>query len=247
LTLRRIGVKYRGTFRNTWELPPMTDRPPLEFPYGTIERSLATAYGVEDAVRPAGFRGMVNNLQKHGVLGPKSRVGRGAPLTYTPNEFNRLIVAIELCELGVPPATAVSIVGDYWKTLKPIVHAAGRGIGLVPEAPEGADIVLYLGGVGLRTGLLRGEQAPVVPVIDRCTLDELPAAMRKWMTTPNERGLVVNISARLRTFHAALSHASDEQWHCERVAAKVAEQRKAAGEAATASAGPTTDQRDAAE
>jgi hypothetical protein len=104
----------------------------------------------------------------------------------------------------------VGLLDTYWEsTLWPIIYAAARPIGLHPEEPEGKDTVLFLGGGSLRTDNLRGEKGPVMPIIDRCSLDELPAAMRQWMTTtPNARGLVVNLSARLRAFHSALADAN---------------------------------------
>jgi hypothetical protein len=183
--------------------------PPMEFPYGVIEKALAVAYKIPDERRPVGFRGMISNLQKMGVLGPQSRVGRGAKLVYTHVEFNRLVLALEFSEFGIPPATAVALVEAYWSDkLKPIIEAAADPIGIDPAPPEGADVILYLGGVGLRTGSLRGETGPRVPIIERSSLDELPAAMKRWMAEtpdhPAPRALFVNLSARMRAFHAAL-------------------------------------------
>lgn len=211
------------------------DLPPLEFPYGVVEKALARAYGISDAVRPRGFRSALSNLQKHGVLGPRSRVGRGANLAYTPNEMHRLVLALELCEMGVPPATAAAVIEIYWgNRLKPIVDAAARPIGLDPEEPEGNDVVLYFGGVALRTGSLRGEKGPVMPIIDRCSLDELPVAMKRWMAgAPNDpapRGLVVNVSARLRVFHSALADANLADALDERAAALNAAGKRAAAQ-----------------
>ena len=195
--------------------------PPLKFSYGVVEKALAVAYGISDERRPVGFRGMISNLQKHGVLGPQSRVGRGAHLVYTPLEMHRLVLALEFSEFGLPPATVVGLLETYWESiLWPIIYAAARPIGLLPEETEGKDTVLFLGGGGLRTDSLRGAAGPIVPVIDRCSLDELPVAMPRWMTTtPNARGLIVNLSARLRAFHTALGDANLDDALAERAAA----------------------------
>jgi hypothetical protein len=203
-----------------WETAAMIERPPpLEFSYGVVEKALAIAYGIPEAVRPAGFRSMLSSLQKLGVLGLQSRVGRGAKLTYTHIEFERLILALELLELGLPPAVAVGLISRNWESkLKAIIGVAQEAFGLVPEKPRGDDVMLCLVGGGFRTASLRGETGPSVPIIERTTLDELAAAMRLWMTTPLDDGvrppalddpapprvLVVNLSARLRAFHAAL-------------------------------------------
>lgn len=207
----------------------MIDLPPLTFSYGVVEKALAVAYGISEAVRPAGFRSMVSNLQKHGVLGPHSRVGRGATLVYGPVEMHRLVLALELCELGVSPATAAGLLDRCWEsTLRAITFAAARPIGRVPEQPIGNDVILYLGGVGLRTDSLRGAKGPVVPIIGGCSLDQLPTAMTQWMTvTPSgpapPRGLVVNLSARLRAFHTALADANLDDALAERRATLVGE------------------------
>jgi hypothetical protein len=185
--------------------------PPLEFPYGVLEKALAKAYGVSEKRRPVGFRGMISNLHKMGVLGPQSRVGRGAKLTYTPGEFTRLILALELSEFGLTPATVVALVGRYWESnLKAIMGAANAPFGILPEKPRGEDVILCLVGVGLRIDSLRGETAPAVPIIEQRSLDDLPAAVKQWMESTADdqtppRVLVANLSHRLRIFHDALA------------------------------------------
>ena len=204
--------------------------PPLKFSYyGVVEKALAVAYGVPEERRPVAFRALLSNLQKLGALGPQSRVGRGKKLDYTPVELHRVMLTLEFCELGVAPSTAVSLLDAYWESkLKPIVDAAARPIGIVPEQPDGDDVILYLVGVSFRTASLRGE-APSVPNIGRCSLDALPIELRRWMTaTPNDpappRALAMNLSARLRVFHNALADANLDDALAERRATLVGEQ-----------------------
>lgn len=178
----------------------------FETSYGPIERALATTHGISDAVRQAGFRSMLSNLQKLGALGARARVGRGAALKYGPTELHRLILTLEFCELGIPPATAVALVDTYWQPkLKEIIADAERVVGR--KEPSSNDVIIHLGGVSLRTGPLKGERFPGVPNINRCKLSELPKYIAQWMAmTPNDpvppRALVLNLSARLRAFHA---------------------------------------------
>ena len=113
----------------------------LTFSYGAIERALATSYGIPEAGRESGFRSMLSNLQKLGVLGEAARVGRGAPLTYTPDTLHRFVVALELCELGVPPATTATLIRSYWDAkLKAICSAAERNN---PAARGGMPIDVF--------------------------------------------------------------------------------------------------------
>ena len=187
------------------------------FSYGTIERALAVSYGLPEAARETGFRSMLSNLQKLGVLGEAARVGRGAPLEYTPDMLHRFVLGLELCELGVPPATAASLIDSYWDSkLRAICRAAEENNPAIrggkPIDP-GDDIVVYLGGVGLRTSTLKGARLPAIPAINRCNLRDLPKHIEQWMTMegPNDalglapRALIVNLSARLRSIHASLA------------------------------------------
>jgi hypothetical protein len=213
--------------------------PKLEVSYGPVERALATCSRIPEAVREAGFRSMLNNLQKLGVLGEAARVGRGAPLVYTPIELHRLLVAIELCELGLPPATTAALIANYWESkLKAICSDAERNNPAVrggePIDP-GDDIVVYLGGVSLRTGSLKGARSPSIPNINYCKLRDLRRHIVQWMTTgPDDnaadlppRALVVNLSARLRAFHAALVPPYMDELRTEYAAGKVKKARAA--------------------
>jgi hypothetical protein len=183
---------------------------PPKFSYGVIEKALAVAYGIPEERRPGGFRSALNNLQRLGALGPNSHIGRGAALVYTHTEYNRLILTLEFCEFGIPPATAVALVTGYWESnLKAIIGAAQDPIGILPDRPEGDDVILCVRGIALRTAGLRGEAGPVVPNIDRCALAELPTAAKQWMAgTPGDpsppRAMIANLSARCRAFHTAL-------------------------------------------
>lgn len=176
---------------------------------------------------------MLNNLQKIGVLGEAARVGRGSPLMYTPVELHRLIIAIELCELGVPPATTAALIANYWGSkLKAICSDAERNNPAVrggEPIDSGDDILVYLGGVSLRTGSLKGARSPSIPNINRCKLRDLPLHMVQWMkmdpddnpTDLPPRALVVNLSARLRTFQAALLRPHMDELRAEHAAGKV--------------------------
>jgi hypothetical protein len=117
----------------------------------------------------------------------------------------------------VERATAVALITAYWDSkLKAICTAAGRNMpavrGSKPIDPAD-DVILYLGGVALRTGSLKGTRSPTIPNINHCPLSKLPNHITQWMKVGDDqvpmalppRALVVNLSARLRAFHDALS------------------------------------------
>lgn len=209
LTYRQNVARLAGTPRKTGLAAAMPELPPLKFSYGVVEKALAVAYGISAEQRRGGFRSFIGHLQKLGTLGAQARVGRGVALNYTPIEMHRLLLAVELAELGVSPATTVAILNRHWEpTLQGIIDSAHDQI--LRDEPGGADVILCLVGVGFRTGSLRGEALPGAPNIEQCSLDELPAKMTRWMAAaPNDppRALVVNFSARLRVFHSALNAA----------------------------------------
>jgi hypothetical protein len=176
--------------------------------YGLLEKALAVAYGIPESAREAGFRGWVTNLQKLGLFGAHTRVGRGSTVQYGPDELHRLVVALELSEAGIPPASVVSLINAYWEPkIKDIVMTAERTV--EREGPPGDDIVLHLGGISLRSGLLKGARSPAAPNINHCRLGELPHYVAMWMKMgPHDpvppRAVILNLSERLRRFHTAL-------------------------------------------
>jgi hypothetical protein len=188
----------------------------VTIPYRMIENALATSYGIDEPVRAAGFRSMIANLQKLGALGADARVGRGAPLDYTPEHLHRLVVALELSELGLPPATAVTLISRYWEPqLKDICwDAEANNSAIVGGRPinPADDVVVVLGGVGLRTSTLKGSRVPMIPSINKCRLADLAKHMQEWMIMegPNDalglapRALITNLSARFRSVHGTL-------------------------------------------
>ena len=199
---------------------------PKIFSYGVIERALASAYGIPEAARESGFRSMLSNLQKLGVLGEDARVGRGTKVNYDADTLHRFVIALELCELGVPPATTASLIAGYWDSkLWPICSAANRNNpavrGGMPIDPRD-DIVIFLGGVGLRTSTLKGARSPAIPAINSCKLRDLPRNIELWLTVhgPDDvpRAWTVNLSARLRSVHDALTVSYDADLAAERAA-----------------------------
>jgi hypothetical protein len=175
--------------------------------YGTsyrhVEAALLRAYAVPDKAVGA-FRGRLGNLQKLGLFGPKNMPGRGAALAYGPDQFHRLIFACEMFEFGVGPATVLAMVEELWEgrlipIFKKAEHAAERDPGL-------DDIVLHMGGVHL----MRDAWSDAIPNVNSCALRKLPNHMQVWMRLGADdrspaRALIVNLSSRLRQFHAALA------------------------------------------
>jgi hypothetical protein len=188
----------------------------FETSYGHVEAALVQTYRVPNKA-VAAFRGRLGNLQKQGLLGAKNMPGRGAPLRYGPDQFHRLVLALELSELGVSPATILSLIEWMWdRTLAPIFKKAERAA----ERDAGpGDVILNMGGVKLMTDAW----SDAVPNVNSCTLADLPKHMEGWMHADRlpARALVVNLSSRLRQFHAALADLHFAEIEREKAGAKV--------------------------
>jgi hypothetical protein len=191
----------------------MPNTPTVEISYGVLEKALAVACDIPEATRSGSFRSALANLQKLGALGEAARVGRGSPLRYGPDEMHRLVFAVELVELGIPPATAVALIEAFWVSKIRAIFTAAERTARRGE-PGDDDVVVYLSGVSLRTGAWsssKGGAFPGVPNINRCNLGDLPKHMHQVMLDDTEslppRAIVVNLSNRLRTIHRAIAMA----------------------------------------
>jgi hypothetical protein len=172
--------------------------------YSRVEAALVTAYNVPDG-DVGRFSARLTALQKGGLFGAKHQPGKGKALAYGSDQIHRLIFCVELAELGVAPGVALKLVEDLWdRRIRPIFLQAEA-----VKKPGDDDIVLHMGGVSLMVG----GWASAVPNINRSPLRKLPADMAQWMKMDDDplppRAVVVNLSARLRRFHAALRAANE--------------------------------------
>jgi hypothetical protein len=185
--------------------------------YRHVEAALMRAYGVPDKASGA-FRSRLGNLQKQGLLGRHNMPGRGAALRYGPDQFHRLVLACELFEFGASPATILGLIESRWeKTLAPIFKKAERAAEHDDAGP--GDIIMHMGGARLMTEAW----SDAVPNVNSCTLADLPKQIDLWMRDRRlpARALIVNLSSRLRRFHAALADLHFAEMEREKAGAKV--------------------------
>jgi hypothetical protein len=175
----------------------------FEAPYARVEAALVSTYGVRERDLGA-FRARLTFWQKGGVLGISP--GKGKALSYTPDLIHRLIFSIELAECGATPAMVVGTVTDLWE--KRIRHVFERAEDAAMAPPSPRDIALILGNISLMIGAW-DSTAKALPNVNACELVRLPDTMALLMNDSDPRrsprGLVVNLSERLRRFHAALA------------------------------------------
>jgi hypothetical protein len=183
----------------------------FETSFGAVEKALLQSHRIPDALAGA-FRARITSLQKQGLFGPKHRPGRGVALTYGPDQFHRLVFACELLEFGIGPAAILGIVETLWERKLRDIFTDAEQPAQHHEKAAPDDVIMHMGGIHLLTDVWQ----KAVPNVNRCRLRELPYYIKQWMTMgPDDpvppRALVVNLSQRLRAFHAGLaaSHLDD--------------------------------------
>jgi hypothetical protein len=173
----------------------------FEASYSDVEPALVRTYGVQE--RDLGrFRARITFLQKGGLLGVSP--GKGKALRYTPDLIHRLIFATELAEFGVMPQAVLETVADLWDSRIRSIFQRAEKTARGPAGPD--DRVLLLGGISLTVGGWTST-AKALPNVNDFPLHRLAANLDLLMRydDPPPRAMVVNLSARLRSFHNALA------------------------------------------
>jgi hypothetical protein len=171
-----------------------------KFSFASVEAALIATYRVAPADQ-ARFRARVTHAQGSGLF--NVRPGKGVRLTYGPDELHKLVLICELSELGLPPAVQLELIGTLWeRRLQPIFRLAEAA---ASRPPGSNDVIVILFGVSLMVGAW----GDAVPNVNHCSLDQLAGrlalAMRGDDAALPARALAVNLSARLRNFHACLA------------------------------------------
>jgi hypothetical protein len=171
--------------------------------YAVVERALIVAYEIEPKNIPA-LRSRLGALQRGGLFGAE-RPGKGRKLGYGPDQFWRLVFALELTALGIAPSLILKLIAEFWDpTLVAVFREAERAN--VP--PKGGDIAFVL--IGGET-MFRATRDALTPQLSFAPLHELPGLMNSAMKDKPlpARSIVVNLTARLRRFNRALVSAQD--------------------------------------
>ena len=172
---------------------------PVGFSYAMVEAALVELQGIAPDGVPA-LRSRFGAFQRGGLLGKQP--GRGARVQYGPDELHRVVLAFELTQMGVSPTTVLWLIQNHWdKRLRDIFMDAERAL-----VRKTSGVVLIL--IGL-TAMDGPEQA--VPSISPTTMDRLAATLslairgKDELHDPPARAMVLNLSATLARFHAALA------------------------------------------
>jgi hypothetical protein len=94
-----------------------------ELSFGQIEAVCAALNRIASDKRVA-FMGRLKQLQKHDIIDPKRRPGRGKPGTYTFCDLMRFVVAVELMQCGLMPQMAARLVTGSWGAIESTIHSA---------------------------------------------------------------------------------------------------------------------------
>jgi hypothetical protein len=172
--------------------------------YAVVERALIVAYEVEPKNIPA-LRSRLGALQRGGLFGAE-RPGKGRKLGYGPDQFWRLVFALELTALGIAPSLILKLIAEFWDPTLVAVFREAERANVLP--PNGGDIAFVL--IGGET-MFRATRDALTPQLSFAPLHELPGLMNSAMKDKPlpARSIVVNLTARLRRFNSALVSAQD--------------------------------------
>lgn len=172
--------------------------------YAVIERALAATYDVAQKDVPA-LRSRLGALQRGGLFGA-ARPGKGRKLAYGPDQFHRLVFALELTAFGIAPSLILELVESFWDSKLHSIFSAAESAITRPTAGGDIALVLIGGDQMFRTrssaAALRVTYAPLRDMPQCITMamrdDPLPA-----------RAVILNLTRRLSRFHTALTDAHD--------------------------------------
>jgi hypothetical protein len=190
---RAILRQNPGNFGKGPQMP--AGLPTFTTSYAHLEAALVEMHGIAPADVPA-FRSRFGALQRAGLLGAESQPGKGRRLEYGPDQFHRCLLAFELAQAGAGPSVILRLIADHWTSrLRGIFERAERG-----NIRETSDVILIFGGLAMGFG-----DEPI-PSINDVSTDKLPERLSFALDGKSlpTRVLLVNISERLRRFHAAL-------------------------------------------
>jgi hypothetical protein len=173
----------------------------FEASYSSVEAALVQSNGVRE--RDLGrFRARLTFLQRGGLLGVAP--GKGKALRYTADLIHRLIFATELAAFGVMPQAILETVADLWESRIRRIFERAENAATAPPGPN--DIVMMLGGISLTVGGWTST-AKALPNVNGFPLHRLAGNLDLLLrySDPAPRAVVVNLSERLRAFHAAFA------------------------------------------
>jgi hypothetical protein len=174
----------------------------MTYPYAAVEAALAELFRAKTDRQRRTFRARINHLQRLGVL--ELAPGKGRAAQYELDHVWRWMLALELAELGIAPATAAALIKAYWeRALADIFRYAAKAI----EAGK-PDVYLWLKGPTLMSSSWnpKSDRFPGVPHIGSIGPSDLKDVLKSLQKDDPPRVCLVNLTARLRVLNAQLRH-----------------------------------------
>jgi hypothetical protein len=174
----------------------MAERDPGKtYSYAAVERALAAIHGIDERGRIGWLRARLQHFRRLG-LAPEGP-GRGKVISYTPDDVDRWLVALEVEFFKIDPTTAISFVVGNWSDIAKLLAEA--------RASESADEdVLMMVHFGLP------QKLPTV--VGGSTTVKGMRVIAYWLRgdprEPPRRVGIFNLSVRAKALDAALANPS---------------------------------------
>ena len=178
-------------------------------PYQVVERALALMCTARfpRSVGPCALGWTASNARRRSRIDP----GRGQRIVYDREARVWLLLALELEEFGIEPATVGALFERDRETLRKLATKAANA------GSEDEDILLTVQPAFVSAGWRGKSDLPTIGKIDgRKAMDSFPEWLRGasrggGVTGSSPRACVFNLSARLRALDAALVEAAKPQ------------------------------------
>jgi hypothetical protein len=161
--------------------------------WATVEPALVRAFRIPQKDLPT-LRSRLTVLQRRGVLGRENQVGRGTAIDYRTDAVRRLIFAIALMEVGLPPGAVLKIIKSLWT--QKIAEMFERVVLFGERALLGVS-------VSLMTGSWSRKRLPTIVLVIRTHADADHASGLIVQASETDQLIVLDVGKRWREFEAA--------------------------------------------
>jgi hypothetical protein len=169
--------------------------------WATVEPALVRAFRIPKKDLPT-LRSRLTVWQRRGVLGRENQVGRGTAIDYGTDEVRRLIFAIALMEVGLPPAAVLEIVTKMWT--QKIAEMFERVVLAGERALLGVS-------VSLMTGSWSRKRLPTIVLVIRTHADADHATGLTVQASETDQLIVLDVGKRWREFVTALEQGAEDK------------------------------------
>jgi hypothetical protein len=171
----------------------MAERDPEKtYSYAAVEKALAAVHGIDERGRVGWLRARLQHFRRLG-LAPEGP-GRGKVISYTPDDIDRWLIALEVEFFKIDPTTAISFVTENWSDIARLLAEARA------SESDDADVLMTV----------HFDLPQKLPTVGGSTTVKGMHAIAGWLRgdlwEPARRVGIFNLSVRAKALDEALAN-----------------------------------------